>query len=175
MRKTKIGTLANILEVWPIFWELNQYFVNLANFWDFLIKTLTKIPDPSFHLPKMYLEIYRHFSWSRPWTRFQILDFACQENSWHLSVLDRRRWLEIFKYSLGKQSWGSWILSKVLIGKGIWKYLNTALASKIMVLESCPRSRSRDPKNWPKPQNIWQPPKILGNLPKNWPKSQNIE
>ena len=58
--------------------------------------------------------------------------------------------MEISKYSLDKQSQGSGILSKVLIRKGVWKSMNTALASKIMDLESCLRSRSRDPKNWRK-------------------------
>ena len=136
----------------------------------FLIKTLNKIPDPWLCLPRLYLEI-----------------------SWHLSVRDRKRWLEISKYSLGSkiedlESWPrSWS------GEGIWKSLNTASASKVKDLESCPRFWSGDPKDRPKSQNNWQSPKILGNLPnigqtpkiwhnsqtigqtpKNWPKSQNI-
>ena len=46
--------------------------------------------------------------------------------------LDLERCLEISQYSLGKQSQRPGVLSKVLIKKGVWKSLNTALASKIM-------------------------------------------
>ena len=141
-------------------------------------------------------------SWSRKvLVNLYIHPWQVKSGIWNLvqDILSAKC-LEFYKYGHDKQNNGSEILSKVLIRKGLWKSLNTALASKIMDLESCPRSWSRNPPNWPDSQNIgqspnflahsqnigqspkilgdlqkiFQSPKILGNLPKYWSNSQNI-